>query len=294
MSPIPSAFTARKDAITSALAMPKEEYQDLSPKGSIDEAIIPLILQLNSYPGVVTTSSCAGRISVFLEGSKDPHDGLIYEQNAVPGGKGNGGRWLYVSHEPVNIPPQMEPNHLTELFHLLRDQSKTLASLEPSAITELRFVKFQFEPMILHIMCASLTHARPILAAAINAGFRESGVQSLKNLDDSHAFPMVAVRTNGLALSSLIGFVAPEVSQAVAMTEESYLYVLLLQANERFKANEERIKRFQIGLRVGNTEPWEEKDQRRERKRAAGLAEQAKIRDREAEDVAKGRSDASQ
>ena len=54
-------------------------------------------------------------------------------------------------------------------------------------------------------MAATLKHAQPVLAAASAAGFRESGLQSLKNLDDADAFPIVAVRTSGLALESIIG-----------------------------------------------------------------------------------------
>lgn len=50
--------------------MPDAQYTDLSPKGSIDEGIRELIRDVNALEGLVTTSSCAGRVSVFVEGSK--------------------------------------------------------------------------------------------------------------------------------------------------------------------------------------------------------------------------------
>jgi len=126
-------------------------------------------------------------------------------------------------------------------------------------------------------MAASLHHAQPILTAAINAGFRESGVQSLKNLEDPNAFPMVAVRTAGLALGSIIGYAWGSETgekETGALVSEEYLETLLRVANARFAANAERIERFSDSLFHGNegSEPaWENPRSRRERKRAEGL-----------------------
>jgi len=135
-------------------------------------------------------------------------------------------------------------------------------------------------------MAASLHHAQPVLAAAINAGFRESGVQSLKNLDDPNAFPMVAVRSAGLSLSSLIGFSDDGTSDGEirAMVSEEYLHNLLDIANDRFKANQERVARFRKQLlqeRRGKdgakpNSTWETKEARRSRLRTLGLEQQSK------------------
>lgn len=135
-------------------------------------------------------------------------------------------------------------------------------------------------------MTASLHHAQPVLAAAINAGFRESGVQSLKNLDDPHAFPMVAVRSAGLSLSSLIGFCDDHTSAGGirAMVSEEYLHNLLEIANDRFKANQERVARFRTQVlqekrgkdgAVPNS-TWETREARRSRLRSLGLEQQSK------------------
>ena len=136
---------------------------------------------------------------------------------------------------------------------------------------------------ILHVLAASLHYAQRILTAAINAGFRESGVQSLKNLDDPNSFPMVAIRSSGLALSSLIGFLSTDddgEERVQSMADESHLRLLLELGNARFEANAERIRRFEANLFKGRENPggrWEGVDERRERKRAEGFREKERL-----------------
>lgn len=128
-------------------------------------------------------------------------------------------------------------------------------------------------------MTASLHHAQPILAAALTAGFRESGIQSLKNLDDPTAFPMVAIRTSGLALGSVVGCLSESEPDAPvrSLVEEDYLALLVRLANERFGANAERVCRLGENLfaRKKSVLPvWEDKGSRRERLRSEGLERQ--------------------
>ncbi|CAD6572238.1 MAG: hypothetical protein ASARMPREDX12_004034 [Alectoria sarmentosa] len=301
MVPLPLSFTAQKNAILASLSTPESTYTDLSPKGSVDAAIKPLIDRINALEGVVTTSSCAGRVTVFLEGRKqgrghgnrgDAKNIKGSEQAAVPGGKGMGGKWLFVSHELVELSKKSEwKESLPDVLGLgsVGSQNETLAlGVE---VDEMRLVKFQFEPMILHVMTASLHHAQPILAAAISAGFRESGIQSLKNLDDSNAFPMVAIRTAGLAFESLVG-VIPRRTQneedgnesaeyITRIVSEEYLELLTCIANERFRINTERIRRFEQDLfkrEEGLRQTWEDSKSRQERKRAEGLKQQQTLR----------------
>ena len=132
-------------------------------------------------------------------------------------------------------------------------------------------------------MTASLHHAQPLLSAALNSGFRESGVQSLKNLDDSNAFPMVAVRTSGLALNSIVGFLCTDHDQesCQSIVDESYIDTLMRLANERFAANAGRIRRFEDALfpniRTTELPAWEEGSDRKERKRKQGLERKAAL-----------------
>lgn len=51
-------FDVRKNKVLKDL----EEEIDNSPKGSLDEPLIPLINLINKHPNYVTTSSCSGRV----------------------------------------------------------------------------------------------------------------------------------------------------------------------------------------------------------------------------------------
>lgn len=158
---LPQAFIAKKAKILADLAGPIDDYTDASPKGSVDTPIIPLITEINTLPQFVTTSSCSGRISVYLEGSKD--DGHVDESAVLAeggvkatvagtGGKGGGGRWLYVSHDPVDLKTAGE---LSKLVGLEMGQ----AGVEDGMGGQ-RLIRFKFEPLV----CSSLflfliTHA---------------------------------------------------------------------------------------------------------------------------------------
>jgi tRNA wybutosine-synthesizing protein 3 len=133
-------------------------------------------------------------------------------------------------------------------------------------------------------MTASLHHAKPLLSAAINSGFRESGVQSLKNLDDANACPMVAVRTAGLCLEAIIASVTEdgkdEVPRFQPLVSRDYCTMLLKISNERFEANQKRIDIFRAALKdsmamenkkLKRDEHWESPEARRQRKRKQGL-----------------------
>jgi tRNA wybutosine-synthesizing protein 3 len=99
-----AAFRQKKESILQSLNQPDEAYHDLSPKGAVDEGVRHLIQAINGIRGLVTTSSCAGRISVFLEG---PHSKQSLQDDtawsASKGGKG-GGKWLFISHDAAELP----------------------------------------------------------------------------------------------------------------------------------------------------------------------------------------------
>lgn len=152
-TPLPQSFIAKKKIILDQLSVPISEYDDLSPKGSVDEGIRDLIDEINQIEGCVTTSSCSGRVSVFLEGKKHAHeelDGSLKEGSEVRvrkttagvGGKGGGGRWLYVSHNEVNISQHEGAEGLTRLLGM--EQSHHALKSGPG----IRFIHFKFEPMV--------------------------------------------------------------------------------------------------------------------------------------------------
>ncbi|KAK3673178.1 hypothetical protein LTR78_007018 [Recurvomyces mirabilis] len=237
----PQSFADRKSKILAGLNTPEDQYTDLSPKGSVDAGIRDLIAEINDSPDYVTTSSCAGRIAVYLEGSK--------------GAKG-GGKWLYTSHEPIEVPEG--PGEVLQMFGVL---GGAVQCATPSDAEKARFVHFKFEPMILHILSSSLKPAQRIMSAAMSAGFRESGINSIlphtSPQQTSPATPMVGVRSSGLAFDCIIGFSDTVIGGGddsagdtivKPMVTEDYLRTLITVANQRFKTNVERTGRFKKAL----------------------------------------------
>lgn len=144
-------------------------------------------------------------------------------------------------------------------------------------------------------MAATLQHAQPVLSAASNSGFRESGLQSLNCLQDSidGPSPIAAVRTSGLSLESIIGYCDEEGNDSNepvvrSLVSEEYLQMLVAISNERFGVNTERKERFRthlLGLCAKSQEKgrgkkagWEDAEARRARKRAEGLKRREEMR----------------
>lgn len=163
---IPDTFKTRKNQILQTLSTSPETYTDASPKGAIDEEIRGLIDDVNRLEGLVTTSSCAGRVSVFVEGGnpRDRDDRGEEEEEeegngaddqgsgakkgggrfAASGGKGSG-RWLYVSHKPMSLADQQQQSY-HDLFGLVPGNG-----VPPGG--NIRLVRFHFEPMVSCTIC---------------------------------------------------------------------------------------------------------------------------------------------
>ncbi|KAI1812252.1 methyltransferase TYW3-domain-containing protein [Poronia punctata] len=277
----PTGFVRRKDRILEQLAVPDSEYSDASPKGSVDEGIRELIAEINALEGFVTTSSCAGRVSVFVEGRKavDDEEGTAAATTTVAavGGKGGGGAWLFVSHDSVPVEGEG------------RDDVKGLLGLCDGGVAsegggtgreteDKRLIHFKFEPMILHVLTASLEHAQLLLRCGLQAGFRESGAINLTPTSSAETTPIVAIRSMGLSLESLIG--VREGGNTKCTVSDEYLLDLVRIANGRFVENARRITRFREALAAGSklkNDDWEDAQARRERKRAEGLRRKAEL-----------------
>ncbi|CAK7263776.1 hypothetical protein SEPCBS57363_000741 [Sporothrix epigloea] len=349
LPPCPARFTTRKAAILELLSRPDDDYTDASPKGAIDVGIRPLIEVINGLEGYVTTSSCAGRVAVFLEGRKG---GPTAEEKTVAtttapastiasaGGKGGGGKWLFVSHDPLvnghaadsTSPPQHSSYSDTDwatVFGLKtgRGEWAEVSVQDDVEQDEERLVHFKFEPMILHVLTASLEHAQLLLRCASAAGFRESGAVSIvppplppagkvaatgdAEEDDNPSMPIVAVRSMGLALASVVGLCRPsrqagdEDDAAQCIVTPNYLARLARVADERFVVNRTRTERFRVALieameqdrertagRTGSSkkkdEKWEDREIRRARKKEEGLRRQALLVKQESTDKAEG------
>ncbi|KAJ9065307.1 hypothetical protein DSO57_1021077 [Entomophthora muscae] len=62
---IDADFDRKKNKILHDLSIPEET--DLSPKGSVDIPMLPIMDVINAHPDYVTTSSCSGRIAVYCD-----------------------------------------------------------------------------------------------------------------------------------------------------------------------------------------------------------------------------------
>ncbi|CAO2651222.1 Nn.00g095190.m01.CDS01 [Neocucurbitaria sp. VM-36] len=282
-----SRFEARKRKILEQLDAPADDYHDLSPKGSIDEPICNLISEINGLEGLVTTSSCSGRISVFLEGRKGKIEDAVSaaedgETRAGPGGKGGGGAWLFISHTAVDVAELPSQSNYMSMFQL--EEISNGEARMPSVAC--RYIHLKFEPMILHILSASVAHAQRILTAALTAGFRESGAVGLSSTKSGDTNPMIAVRSTGYSFDSIIGY-HDEDGRNIPIVDAKYLCTLVHIANERFNINAERIARFRKALMESyyphtalglSKSDWEDADTRRARKKEEGLARQRALK----------------
>ena len=150
------SFLSKKQDIIKRLSTPDEDYTDASPKGSVDEHIRKLVDGINSTDGFVTTSSCSGRIAVFLEGGPNPAknqrtstaaeaiESDTSKRDAGSIGCKGGGRWLFTSHDPVELNSQSNEGATLELLGLpARSQSSY-----PDPNERPRYLHFKFEPMV--------------------------------------------------------------------------------------------------------------------------------------------------
>ncbi|KAI8632646.1 methyltransferase TYW3-domain-containing protein [Xylariaceae sp. FL1651] len=299
LPPPPPNFSRKKGRILAQLAVPDAEYSDASPKGSVDAGIRELIDEINVLDGFVTTSSCAGRVSVFVEGRKagsneDEEGPGRYGEPAVGdasrpatlatvGGKGGGGTWLFVSHDPVQLDEGLQDAGVKGLLGMesSQDSGQSQETMEMMS-KDMRLIHFKFEPMILHVLTASLEHAQLLLRCGLQAGFRESGAINLTATLSEPVTPIVAIRSMGLAFESLIGVQTDGIAKSTV--SEEYLHSLLRIANDRFKENRKRIQRFRDAVLDADHPPkkkdgseWEDAEARRERKRAEGLRRKAEL-----------------
>ena len=103
---------------------------------------------------------------------------------------------------------------------------------------------------------------------------------------------MVAVRSMGLSLESIIGCAVADSRYPLCIVPEETLECLIDLANERFKENKRRTERFRSLLKelssVRSIEPrrrgqegdeWEDPQRRRERKKADGLVRSQQRKD---------------
>ena len=122
--------------------------------------------------------------------------------------------------------------------------------------------------------------AQKVLSAALQSGFRESGAVGLGHSAEGSITPVVAVRSSGLGLDSIIGYQDSNGSN-ISLVSESYLRNIACIINEKFRVNDERILRFEKALesydQKKNASSDEDAETRRRRKREEGLRRQHEL-----------------
>ncbi|KAG7192162.1 uncharacterized protein KQ657_002527 [Scheffersomyces spartinae] len=256
------AFDQKKDHILKEIGANSESHLDASPKGTIDIFCIPIINEINGNPNYVTTSSCSGRVSVFLEGIKHNED-----TTAQIGAKGYEGRWVFVTHDPDELPLWYD-----NVKFIYQDQN--YKELTPNT----RYLLYKYEPLILHVKCRDTKLATALYTTAMNCGFRESGIGSNN---------VVAIRIS-IKLDVPFGYLEESLGSLVSFVTRDYLEVLTKLSDDRFKENFRKMNQLHQAIAALSlssdgvnhlTSKQETREERRLRKMQLGLAKREEIRE---------------
>lgn len=223
-------FGQKKKYILQQVALTDEEHPDASPKGTIDAPLLPLMYLINKHEDMFTTSSCSGRVSVFLEGDKivpvnkaNKDSSATTEESETRekiGGKGAGGKWLFVTHDPKDLVTEEWLKQVKEYHEenpLVDGASK-------------RYLQYKFEAMILHVKCRNKETANKLYTAAMACGFRESGIGS----ND-----LVGIRIS-IKLDVPLGYLDTNTGKIHLMVPDEYISELDNMSLARFQENERR------------------------------------------------------
>lgn len=241
------SFEQKKASILKEISLNSEDNKDASPKGTIDVRCLPIIETINNHLDLVTTSLCSGRVAIFLEGEK---------VNNQIGAKGNGGHWLFVTHDPETL------DNWYKTLNFKHD-------LPPVAENSIRYILFKFEPLVLHVKCRDAETARLLLTTAVGCGFRDSGI-NVNNI--------VSIKIS-IKLDLPVGYLHGE--EHVAIVPEQYLEFLTQLSHERFRANFRKMDQLREAIStMGRVSDFrkESKEARRERLIAEGMARRDTVR----------------
>ncbi|KAK3039698.1 hypothetical protein RJ639_027039 [Escallonia herrerae] len=218
-------FEKRKAAALASIGSPDP---DKSPKGTLDEPIIPLLKALNRRPSFFTTSSCSGRISV-----------LSTPTATVTKKKAKGGKWVFITHSPAD--PAALLSLLFPPAESAQPPPESTQSAQPSQPAD--ELVFRFEPLIIAVECKDVFSGQSLVAMAVACGFRESGITSVGKR------VIVAIRCS-------IRMEVPLGHSGRIMVSSEYVEYLVGIANEKMEANKRRTDQFFAALlRNGFQEP---------------------------------------
>ena len=207
-------FAQRKAQTLAELAL---DAGDFSRAGHVDERARPIVALVNSHPSFFTTSSCAGRVSLFA----DP-------TSATRAAGMKGGEWVYVNHDPADADAVVAA--VRRKLGDARDEDAAEDAAPPVSDPECTLV-LRFEPFILSVEASSIDEGGRIVACARDAGYRESGVTA------SDKRTVCSIRCS-------IRMEVPVVSRGVRLVTDDALRALVGIANEKWTANAARAERL--------------------------------------------------
>lgn len=182
------------------------EGLDLSRKGSIDAPLEGLVDFINTHNDMFTLSSCSGRIVILRES---------HSSDKI---RKAGCEWIQVSHA------ELDPS---EGFDALMKRTAG-----PGCVV------LKFEPFVLHVQCRNMTEAQKVHRAALESGFRNSG------LSVSRAGKVVS------AVRSTHGLEVPLTDDDGSdLVTKEYVEFVVRKSNSKLIENLERIRKFEDKLR---------------------------------------------
>ena len=204
------AFAQRKASTLAELAL---DAGDLSRAGHVDARARAVVALVNTHPAFFTTSSCAGRVSLFADPTAETRAAGM-----------KGGEWVYVSHDPADAAAVV-----SAVRRKLGEETDAASSSTPDPECSL---VLRFEPFILAVEAESVEAGTRFARLARDAGFRESGV--------------VAGGTGRASCSARcsIRMEAPLVAKGTRLVSDEAIKVLVKIANEKWAANAARAERL--------------------------------------------------
>lgn len=181
-----------------------QSYKEAKARGEVDNDIIPLLDVINERSEFVTLSSCSGRIAVLdLQNFGDKLGAEFL------------GKW----HDHADY-----------------------SEIKKAAQKSRKFAWLILYPPILHIACRDLEAAKKLLNVANNAGFRRSGLISLKNLV--------------VEISSLERLELPIAKNGELLVSDKYLELVTEIANEKLRSGKVKLaKLFELIKSFSKEEP---------------------------------------
>ncbi|PWV06064.1 hypothetical protein C3747_120g115 [Trypanosoma cruzi] len=237
-------FMERREKIIADL---RENRNDKSLAGRIDPQVAPLVHFINEkFHCYVTSSSCAGRASLF-------HKGQVSAAVAAPLAQRKRGAFgqgtLFQTHDPFSDVEGAVEHELIPALESFSAWRKQQHEGDP-LVYETELLQFKFEPMIVHVLCETMDDAARLLQCASESGQMNSGVISCSRWTSEHRKITccitsllcvdVALFAQGRWLLGHASFSSPEWKALLTNT--------VVHMNTLFHANEVRRSRFTCEL----------------------------------------------